>query len=169
MKILFLCLGLLFVPVRVRAQETVRYTLPDVPTLVRDGAKITCTRDGMEYDCIKEKTEYKLLTFAQWQTILLLANEYKGLYDWKLETLGALEAHNDVVNYYEDLLENKDQIIKNYKQDIKYLSLRMKQENEKADKNSFNVKLERSVLWGIILAESITMFVVGVKGASKTF
>lgn len=151
------------------AQQETRYSLPEVPTIVRDGDKIICTRDGVEYDCIKDKTEYKLLTFGQWQTVLLLANAYKGLYDWRLETQGVLAVHTDVENYYEDLIKGKDQIIKNYKQDIEYLTFRLKQENQKSNKSEFNTKLERSVLWGIILAETVTMFVVGVKGASATF
>jgi hypothetical protein len=74
-----------------------------------------------------------------------------------------------MIQYYEDLLRGKDQIIKNYKQDIEYLTLRLKQESAQADKNGFNITLERSILWGIILAETVTMFIVGTKNASQNF
>lgn len=173
MKAFFLVFVLTLISPALRAQQSEpigpRYTLPTVPTIVKDGDKLTCKLDGHEFECMEDRVEYKLVSLEQWKLILLLSNQNKGLYDWRLQIQGVLDAHQQQINSYELLLKGKDQLLKIKDRDIEYYMTRLKQQTTAAQGNEMAAKIERLILYGVILGETITMFVVGVKGASQTF
>jgi hypothetical protein len=133
-----------------RAQEpssaSVRYNLPVVLT--------TKNTLGEEVKC---------LSVDQWQTVLKIANEYHGLYDWRLKIEGVLETHQQVITVYERMAQNYEQIIKLQNQDREYLTLRLKQEMDSSKNVGFQNRLEKYGLWVVVVAETLTLGILGAR------
>lgn len=134
-----------------RAQEpssaSVRYNLPSVETSTNtSGEPVKC------------------LNVTQWQIVLKITNEYHGLYDWRLKIEGVLETHQQVITMYELMVKNFEQIIKIQNQDREYLTLRLKQEMDASKTVGFQNRLEKYGLWAVVIAETLTLGILGARG-----
>lgn len=146
MKYLILLTALIALPSRADDTFPVRYNLPEVDTEHRDTG------------------DYKCLSTEQWKRVLLIANDYKGLYDWRLKIQGTLDAHALLVVSYEATIKNLGEQIKEYKRDSEYWQLRLKQTEEAKADAVFESKLEKyGYLVAIVLETGIIAY-MGVQG-----
>lgn len=127
------------------AQEP-RYQLPEVPTVQLSGA------------------EHKCLNVDEWKVVLLIANEYQKLYDWRLVTQVTLSLHQDTLNTYELMLGNYAAQVEMLHADRDYLQLRLNSEVGAAKKTQRLASIERGLLWGLVAVEAIVIGILGVKG-----
>ena len=97
-----------------------RYSLPDIPSTQSDGEPVKC------------------LNTSQWKTVILITNEFHGLYDWRLEVHSVLRAQQDIVTAYELKMSSYEESLKIHASDRTYLTTRL--DKEKA----WALKLERS-------------------------
>lgn len=140
----FLCLVLL--PCVSLASQP-RYTLPTVPTTQIDGV-----------DC-------KCLNTDQWRQVLLMANAYKGLYDWRLKIEGTLEAHAKVITAYELQIKNYKNILTLKDNHIDYLKDNVKQLEKRHRNTRLEDRIQKYVLWAVVLAETVIIGIISLRGA----
>ena len=147
-----LLLILFFLSVPLRAAEKVyktRYTLPEVADTDIEGAP------------------HKCLNVIQWQRVLVIANDYKSLYDWRLETLGVLAGYNQLQLEHDQLIVEYESIIKIHERDREYLNMRLNDEISHKAKLRLKNNIEQYVMWAVILAETIVIGVFGINEISK--
>ncbi len=120
-----------------------RYNLPKVETTVLDG------------------TNHKCLNTSQWQRVILIGSEYHGLYDSRLELQGAISAQADVRAAYELRIQGFQHTIKVLQADRKYLNTRVLDTAKNAQKKILRERIEKYILYAVILAET---FYIGYKG-----
>ena len=143
----------LTVPRCADAQESdyaIRYTLTKVPTTFDEN-----------------KMPQKCLNTQQWKTVMLMSSDYRGLYDWRLKTLGTLAAHDKLVGSYELMLKTKDMRIDELKRDRKYLTMRLDQSYQFGQSQVKSRKIERIMMWAVIVVQSGVILVGGVKGIAQ--
>lgn len=107
--------------------------------------------------------EVKCLNVNQWKTVQLIANEYHGLYDWRLQIEGVLKTHEQMISTYEQMLKNYEQVIKFQNQDREYLTLRLNQEIKAAKSIKLQDKIEKVGLWAIVVVETLTLGILGAR------
>lgn len=107
----------------------------------------------------------KCLNTEQWQQVLKVSSQNKGLFEWRIEILGALAMHNDIIAKYELLLENYELQLKIVTQRNEYLDTRLDQERTAASRLSLEDRLEKYALWAVVLIETVFIGVMGVKMA----
>ena len=153
MKVLFpivlaaLCfLGNSTLQAQERFSGSVRYNLPVVET--------TTNASGETVKC---------LNVDQWKIVLLITNEYHGLYDWRLKIEGVLETHQQVITMYERMVKNYEQIIKFQNQDREYLTLRLNQEMDASKSAGFQNRLEKYGLWAVVIVETLGLAILGTR------
>ena len=159
MKYLFIfLLTLSFCSAAAAQEDKPRLSLPSVDTTtVLAGVPNPVIPDG----------QYKCLAVTQWSQVMSIAIEYRGLYNWRLETQGALNAYNAQVNAYELTLKNLEYQIKREKENGEYYKLRLGQVEKLNQKAAFRDKFERFILYGVILGELVIISVMGVKGLAN--
>jgi len=146
MRYLLFILFFLAVPSPLHAKDFIpgpRYNLPKVETTVLDGAN------------------YKCLSTPQWQRVILLGSEYHGLYDSRLELQGVIAAQADVRKAYELRIQGFQHTIKILQADRKYLNTRVLDTAKTAQKKILRERIEKYILYAVILAET---FYIGYKG-----
>lgn len=126
-----------------------RYTLPSVDTSTVEGVPMKC------------------LDVKQWQRVILIASEYQGLYDWRLETLGTLNAYQLNDQGYERIISNYKLQLKMLQDDRTYLQLRLKDEADANIRKRKSFRIESGIKWGIIAVETIVIGILGVKGMTN--
>lgn len=131
--------------------DLTRYTLPTVPTRVLEG------------------TPYKCLDTEQWKTVLIIAREYQGLYDWRLITLSTLNAHKEIVFSYETTIGQYQAIITEKDNYIKYLKLRLDDTEKSLALTRFKGDAETYVLWAVVAVETILMVGLGTYTYVETY
>jgi len=99
----------------------------------------------------------------EYQTIILLSVYYSKLYDWRLETLGELRALHGTVASRDYTIRWQDRLIKELKNDRKWLSLRLNQTKENNRKTSASGRYERYALWVVILIETGYILIQGIR------
>ena len=123
------------------APSRVRYKLPVVPA----------NADGN-----------RVLTEEQWQQVILIASEYKGLFEWRLAIEPTLIKYQSLERTYELRIEGLNHQIALLTNSREFLTLRLGQEQ----KNKLDVmrsqKVERIVMWCVIVAETIVIGVLAV-------
>lgn len=157
----WLLLGILLVSHPVLAQETIgpRATLPTVETVVvKDGVLQTPLPDG----------EYKILNIPQWRQTLQLSSAYLGLYNWRLTTEGTLKTYDGTVRAYDTAIVNYKAQILTLKDDREYLQLRLGQELNANKQRRQSFKIEKGIMWGVIVVETILIGIFGVKSLAQT-
>ena len=145
--------ALIFLTCDAMAQDktyTTRYTLPKVP--------ITYTAEGAPQKC---------LSTDQWKVVVLMASDYRGLYDWRLETLGILSAHAALAQSYELTIKNLNAQIGVLKKDREYLTLRLEQSYKFGQQQVKSRKVERIMMWAVIVVQSGVILVGGIKGIAN--
>ncbi len=138
---------LLFVTFDASAQEPsrVRYKLPKVET-----------NDAGE----------KCLNSEKWQKVILMASEYKGLFDWRLKIDPTLIEYASLKDTYELKLKIKDEQIALLKEDREYLQLRLGQSEKARTAHTTSYKIEKGIMWAVIAVETVVIGVLGVKGVA---
>ena len=139
---------LLLVPVTTFAGDENPYKtlrrLP-VPTVqVVDGEKLACT------------------TTDGWQNVMLLANDYQGLFMWRLEIEGALKAHDDIVQAYELKISSYESTIKLLQEERSYQGTRIGELESALVTGNSGYKIEKGLMWGVILLESVALGALGI-------
>ncbi len=151
-----LCILLILVTLEAFADD--RVMLPQLDTVtVTKGVVSPALPDG----------QYKLANVDQWKQVLLVGINYNNLYDWRLEIQGTLNAYDKTVAYYEAALRNKDQQFKLLEQQNEYLSLRLNQEIKLKSNEDLRNKIEKFVLYGVVVVELVIIGIVGVKGIAQ--
>jgi hypothetical protein len=109
------------------------------------------------------KVQYKCLNTDQWKDVLLLANDYQGLFNWRLQMEGVLKAQETLVEAYELKIGNYEAMLKIREADRKFLTDELKRIDEKNKRQAFEERLEKYGLWAIVLVETITIGILGAK------
>jgi hypothetical protein len=125
----------------------IRYSLPHPETR---------TIDGIEYKCLDTK---------QWQQVLLIGNEYHGLYDWRLEYKQATNLLEQIQNNHELIISGYEKINTIYENDRKYLQARISEEHDwglKIQKSGSLSILTWQVISGVELAGIIALSILAV-------
>lgn len=123
----------------------VRYKLPKVATV-----------DGQ-----------KCLSAEQWNQVILIASEYKGLFEWRLKIEPTLLAYDALKNAYDrdiDILEREIQLLKDNRE---YLELRLGQAETARTKFRKSYKLEKGIMWAVIAVETVVIGILGIKGTAN--
>ncbi len=124
--------------------HTVRYRLPVIGNTAIDGV------------------DHKCLDVPQWQQVMVIARQYGGLYDWRLEMQGVIAAHQLVVKGYELMIQDYQRLIDNRDTMIKYWKGRVGDLEKQLTLNLFKNKVETYILWAIVAVESVLMIGLGV-------
>lgn len=114
------------------------------------------------------KVQYKCLNTDQWKDILLLANDYQGLFNWRLQIEGVLRAQEAMVGAYELKISNYEAMLKIREADRNFLTDEIKRIDEKNKRQTFEDRLEKYGLWAVVLVETITIGVLGAKSWAET-
>jgi len=109
-----------------------------------------------------DKIQYKCLDTQQWQDVLVLANDYQGLFNWRLKMEGVLAAQTTLIAAYELKINNYEAILKIKDADRNFLTKQIESAEEKGKRKEFEDRLEKYGLWAVVLVETI---VIGVLGA----
>lgn len=136
---------LLAVPGRCEEWTPTRRTLPTVPSR---------TIDGVVYKC---------LDTSQWNDALLLSNEYQGLFNWRLQTEAVLRAQAAIDQAYQLKIENYAAMVRVLEADRKFLNDELARRDAAAARVRLGERLERYGLWALVLAETITIGVLGTR------
>lgn len=147
-RILLVCVSLvLTLSYTAQADEPsrVRYRLPVVPT----------NADGN-----------KCLDTAQWNQVILVASEYKGLFDWRLDIDPTLLKYASLEESYLLQISFFEREIKELKDSREYLLLRLGQETKAKSRTSKIYKLEKGLMWGMIAIETVVIGILGIKGTA---
>lgn len=123
-------------------QVSPRYVLPTVPTTTKDGSN------------------YKCLSTEEWKTVLLITNEFHGLYDWRLKVYSVLQAQHDIIKSYELKITSYEASLEIHESDRDYLSTRLDKEQQWA------IKLDKSkgyeiLAWKIAAGLELLAIVAG--------
>jgi hypothetical protein len=108
------------------------------------------------------------LTPDEWRMVMLIAMDYQGLFYWRLATKGILDAHNATVDAYELKIASYEESIKVLKADRSYLNIRVKELESTILKGDPSHKIEKVLMWGVILVETVTIGALGVSGYIQT-
>ncbi len=105
----------------------------------------------------------KCLNEPQWSQVILVASEYKGLYEWRIQTLAAIQSHQLLVTDFEQLVGNLKLQINLLENDRKYLTTRVSEvekfslQTQKSQKISvLGWKITAATGWVGVLALAIT-------------
>ena len=105
----------------------------------------------------------KCLNPQQWNLVILIASDYKGLYEWRLEIMPALTLHGEIVEELERVIKTRETQIKLLQGDRDYLKSRVLEEHQfaldiqKSEKMSvMGWKITAGVGWAGVLALAIT-------------
>lgn len=131
---------ILYAPLCAKADDTTLHRLPTVETTELEGIP------------------HKCLDVDEWKSVLLMARAYQGLYMWRLEIRGVLVAHDQIVISYELKVSNFEAMLKIKDADLLYYKTRLKE--SQAPKTA--ARIEKYLLWGIILIETVTIGALGV-------
>jgi hypothetical protein len=139
-------------------EDEPRLSLPSIETTtVLEGVPNPPLADG----------QYKCLAVSQWSQVIAIALEYRGLYNWRLTTQGALDAYNAQINAYELTIKNLNYQIKREKENGEYYKLRLGQVEKAQHSETLKSKIERFVLYGVILGELVIISTMGIKGLAN--
>ncbi len=105
----------------------------------------------------------KCLNAPQWQMVIKVANQNKGLFEWRLEVIGIVRTHNAIIAKYELLIQNYELQLKIFGQRNEYLTVRLDQERKNAMKLGLEDRLEKYAMWVVILAETVVIGVMGIQ------
>jgi len=124
----------------------VRYKLPVVPT---DDAGMKC------------------LDNTQWQQVIKVASEYKGLFEWRLAIEPTLMKYQTLEKDYELQISIMQMQIDELKDSREYLQLRLKQERGANLRFNKSYKIEKALMWGIIAIETVVIGISGIRGIAN--
>jgi len=101
-------------------------------------------------------------TVKGWQNVALLAADYQGLFKWRLKIQGALDAHNDIVTAYELKISSYEATIKLLQADNDYRKTRVGELETSLLSGSKSHKIEKVLMWSVILVETVAIGALGV-------
>ena len=101
-------------------------------------------------------------TVKGWQNVVLLAADYQGLFKWRLKIQGVLEAHNDIVAAYELKISSYEATIKLLHANSDYHKTRIGELETSLLSGSKSHKIEKILMWGVILVETVAIGALGV-------
>jgi hypothetical protein len=122
--------------------ELHRLPMPTIQEV--DGDKLMCT------------------TAKGWQKVMLMANDYQGLFMWRLKIEGALGAHNDIVAAYELKISSYEATIKVLQADRDYRTTRIGELETALLIGNKSFKIEKGLMWGVILVETVAIGALGI-------
>jgi hypothetical protein len=122
-----------------------RRTLPTVASRQLDGVTVKC------------------LDAQQWQDVLVLANEYQGLFNWRLQTEAVLRAQAAIDQAYQLKIDNYAAMVRVLEADRKFLNDELARRDAATARVQLGERLERYGLWVLVLAETITIGVLGTR------
>jgi len=109
-----------------------------------DGEKLMCT------------------TAKGWQKVMLIAVDYRGLYMWRLEIQGVLTAHDAIIQAYELKISSYEATIKTLQAERSYQKTRVGELETVLFTGGKSYKIEKMLMWGVILIETIAIGALGV-------
>lgn len=111
--------------------------------------------------------EQKCLTTDQWNQVILIASEYKGLFEWRLKIEPTLLEYAALKKSYEHDIQTLEREIQLLKDNREYLELRLGQSEKARTQFSKSYKLEKGVMWAVIAIETVVIGILGVKGTAN--
>lgn len=123
-------------------QVSPRYALPQAAVRDIDGEKLWC------------------LDVEQRKTVMLMASEFHGLYDWRLKVYSILRAQRDILQSYELKISSYEASLKVHESDRDYLTTRLDKEEQ------WGIRLEKSkgyeiLAWKIAAGLELLAIVAG--------
>jgi len=128
----------------------------DEPSRIRYKLPVVKTND----------TGQKCLNAAQWQKVIVVASEYKKHFDWRLKiepVLMEYEALDATYGLIDDNLQLRIDLLEADKEGLKVQLSESETLRLKLQKGH---RIEKGVMWVVILAETIVIGVLGIRGVS---
>lgn len=97
-----------------------------------------------------------------WKKVMLIAVDYRGLFFWRLEILGVLSAHEQIVTAYELKISSYADTLKVLQAERSYLNTRVHELEDALNKRELANKLERYLAWGLVVVEGIALGALGI-------
>lgn len=97
-----------------------------------------------------------------WRSVMLLAIDYQGLFFWRMKIQGVLEAHDEVISAYELKINIYQNQIKLLEEDRTYHQTRIGELETTLLTGTKSHRIEKGLMWGVILLETIAIGVLGV-------
>jgi len=118
--------------------------------------------------CNVEDEEKWCIDLDDWKTIVLMANDYRGLFMWRLEISGALDAHEDVIMGYDLKVQALENSLSILQKERDYKNTRIEELESYFRQGNREHKLEKCLMWGVILVETIAIGALGISGFAHT-
>ncbi len=122
----------------------VRYTLPEIKT---------------------NAAGQKCLGFEEWKKVLIVASEYKKNFEWRLSVKHVLLEYAALDGIYTLQEEDMSRVIDRLEYDREHLELRLVTKEEERLKQLKGYRIERGLMWGVILVETAVIGFLGVRSA----
>lgn len=100
----------------------------------------------------------KCYTLEEYEQIILIASEYRGLHDWRLANQELLIHYDTLKSLYTTLNQVHQRQLKLYSDERDYYKLRLKQVNSEVRDH----RLERGLLWGLVGVQAISIVILAI-------
>ncbi len=97
--------------------------------------------------------DFKCLNTKQWQRVLLITNEYHGLYKWRLKTVDTLKLYELQIRGYETTIHHYESIMDIQANEVDYLENRIDDLIEESGNVSLVSQIKEYVLYAVVLGE----------------
>lgn len=114
---------------------------------------------GYNYDMDEDGVdEVKCLDVDEWASVQNIAIEYQGLYKWRLKMFAVLAQYNALQTDYENLKSHQEY-------QLSVLTATLADARTEMTKKLKSHKVERFLLWGVIVVQGVFIGAGAVKGA----
>lgn len=109
------------------------------------------------FDTAVEGEKVQCFGSQDYLTIIRIYKVYGSLYDWRLTALGEIKGYKLAIASQQKTIDRQDQVIKTLKNDREWLTLRLKQSEEIIMGKAGSSSMEKYVMWGVILVETVVI------------
>jgi len=141
--IIFFMLCLLTMPATAQAEERIR--LPEVQTLEIEGQAMKC------------------FNVEQYKTVILIASEYKGLFEWREKTERTLKLYELQIRAFETQLLHYESIMDIQEKDREYLTNRIDDLIKDRAALKLGSDIEKYILYAVNAALAAGLITLAVK------
>ena len=107
--------------------------------------------------------EMKCFNVEQYKTVILIASEYKGLFEWKEKTIDTLKLYELQIKGYENTILHYESIMDVQEADRNYLSDRVEALIKEKKSLEFNSNIEKYILYAVNLALAAGLITVSLQ------
>lgn len=157
--ILFLCAILACFQVRAQVEKRVPVSMEK---LMESPFPLRLTLPRGETHTI-EGVQMKCFSAMQYQTVVRIGVMYGKLYDWRLTALGTMRSFELALASRDHTIASQKVIIKTFKDDRDWLTLRLKQSGKTILDQSAGHRYEKYIMWALIAVEAGIILVQAIR------